>query len=45
MAQVEMFSAALDREEKARMRESLVIARAARGKPDQFKKILRELGA
>ena len=44
LAQIELFTAALEREDKARMREGLIIARAARGKPDKFRQILRELG-
>jgi hypothetical protein len=43
LAQVEAFLTAVDGEEKAAMRRALIVARGAKGKPDAFRRMLREL--
>ena len=42
LPQVEAYLAAIDKQELARNRLALITARAAKAKPDQFKKILKE---
>jgi hypothetical protein len=44
LAQLELFSDVLDSEERRRARLALIVARGAKGKPESFRKMLRELG-
>lgn len=44
LPQIELLLAAIDEEDRARNRLSLIVARAAQSTEDSFKKILREIG-
>lgn len=44
LQQIEIFLAAIDREDRAATRGSLIAARAANLKPDSFKRLLKEFG-
>jgi hypothetical protein len=44
LPQIEAFLGAIDKEDRARNRMALIVARASQCDADQFKKVMKEIG-